>query len=56
MSKTTALVDQITEIRRLIDAIPVGAERAKIEARFVRAATDVARQISAAAKAKAKKQ
>ena len=56
MSRTTALVDQITEIRRLIDAVPAGAERAKIEARFVRATTDVARKISAAAKAKAKKQ
>jgi hypothetical protein len=54
MSRTTALVDQIAEIRRLVDAIPAGAERAKIEARFVRATTDVARKISAAAKAKAK--
>jgi hypothetical protein len=46
------LSDYVADVRKQIERLPVGETRAKLEIRFARAATDLARKISTAAKVK----
>ena len=46
------LTDYVADARRQIEQLPVGETRAKLEIRFARAATDLARRISTAAREK----
>jgi hypothetical protein len=47
-----AIAEYVAQTKRQIEQLPVGETRAKLEIRFARAATDLARRISTAAKAK----
>jgi hypothetical protein len=55
MSATSAIVDRIAEVRAMVDAMPAGEEKAKLQIRLQRTATDLAERVRAAAKAKEKR-
>jgi hypothetical protein len=52
MSRAPSLADHVAAIRRQVDSLPSSEKKARLQIRLTRAATALARRISAEAKAK----